>query len=284
MSELASALSLILNLALCIMVYYLLRKTIQSKSNENESSFVAMEKAQEKLERSVREDIGIIRREIGGSSKQNREELTSILQTMNQSNMMTLGEMGNQLKYQLATFKQELNDNLHSHQRNVVSTMGEMANQQKNSLDSFTRQLSELTTMNELKLEGVRNVVEQKLTYLQEDNNKKLEQMRLTVDEKLHATLEQRLGESFKQVSDRLEQVHKGLGEMQTLASGVGDLKRVLTNVKTRGTLGEIQLGNLLEQILSFDQYESNAITRKGSSERVEFAVKLPSKDENCLV
>ncbi len=103
--------------------------------------------------------------------------------------------------------------------------------------------------------------------------------MRETVDEKLHSTLEKRLGESFKQVSDRLEKVHQGLGEMQTLASGVGDLKRVLTNVKTRGTWGEIQLGNLLDQILVPDQYERNVITKKGSRDPVEFAIKLPGRD-----
>ena len=103
--------------------------------------------------------------------------------------------------------------------------------------------------------------------------------MRLTVDEKLHQTLEKRLGESFKLVSDRLEQVHKGLGEMQTLASGVGDLKRVLTNVKTRGIWGEIQLGNLLEQLLTAEQYEKNVATKPGSNDRVEFALKLPGRD-----
>lgn len=252
MNELISIVSVVLNLVVLVMVFQLFHRLSQQKSNEYESSFTSIEKTQEKLERSVREELGRIRQEIGASAKQNREELTNILHTLNQSIMKTL-----------------------------VSTMSEMAIQQKNSLDSFTKQLTELTTMNEQKLERVRNIVEQKLTYLQEDNNKKLEQMRLTVDEKLHATLEQRLGESFKQVSDRLEQVHKGLGEMQTLASGVGDLKRVLSNVKARGTLGEIQLGNILEQILSFDQYESNVITKKGSLERVEYAVKLPSKDEN---
>jgi DNA recombination protein RmuC len=110
------------------------------------------------------------------------------------------------------------------------------------------------------------------------DNEKRLEQMRQTVDEKLQGTLEARLGESFKLVSDRLEQVHKGLGEMQTLASGVGDLKRVLSNVKTRGTWGEVQLGALLEQMLTPDQYEKNVATT-GTSERVEFAIKLPGRE-----
>jgi DNA recombination protein RmuC len=144
---------------------------------------------------------------------------------------------------------------------------------------SLLQTMTNLTQMNEQKLEHVRTAVEQRLTAIQEDNGKRLEQMRMTVDEKLHATLERRLGESFKQVSDRLELVHKGLGEMQTLASGVGDLKRVLSNVKTRGIVGEIQLENLLEQMLTPDQIVKQ-FKPTGASEVVEFAVKIPSKDE----
>src|SRR2546429_9378541 len=128
-------------------------------------------------------------------------------------------------------------------------------------------------------LETLRGAVEQSLERLQQDNAAKLEQMRQTVDEKLHATLEQRLSESFKQVSDRLELVHKGLGEMQNLATGVGDLKRVLTNVKVRGTWGEVQLGSLLEQMLTPDQFAKNVATRPGSRERVEYAIRLPGRD-----
>lgn len=125
----------------------------------------------------------------------------------------------------------------------------------------------------------IRDTLEQRLERMSQDNAAKLEQMRQTVDEKLHATLEQRLSESFRQVSERLELVHKGLGEMQTLAIGVGDLKRVLTNVKTRGTWGEVQLGALLEQILTPEQYAKNVATRPGSRERVEFAIRLPGRE-----
>jgi DNA recombination protein RmuC len=141
--------------------------------------------------------------------------------------------------------------------------------------------LATLTQSNEQRLEAVRATVEQRLEVLRNDNAQKLEQMRATVDEKLHATLEQRLGESFKLVSDRLEQVHRGLGEMQTLAIGVGDLKKVLTNIKTRGTWGEVQLENLLEQMLTPAQYEKNVATRPGRSERVEFAIRLPGRGES---
>ena len=134
------------------------------------------------------------------------------------------------------------------------------------TLARFGDQLGQLTQSNERRLEAVRATVEQKLDALRADNTQKLEQMRATVDEKLQTTLEQRLGESFKLVSDRLEQVHKGLGEMQTLAVGVGDLKRVLTNVKTRGTWGEVQLGTLLAEVLTPQQYDANVETVPGSN------------------
>lgn len=150
-------------------------------------------------------------------------------------------------------------------------------------LEAFAQQLLTLTQMNEQKLEKVREVVEGRLRSLQEDNSQQLERMRETVDEKLHSTLEKRLGESFKVVSDRLEKVHAGLGEMQNLAAGVGDLKKVLTNVKTRGTWGEIALGNLLEQILTSEQYEKNVATKRGSRDLVEFAIKLPGRDQGVV-
>ncbi|TWI13440.1 DNA recombination protein RmuC [Aerolutibacter ruishenii] len=152
----------------------------------------------------------------------------------------------------------------------------EVAEQQQRHAESLSQRLQELTQRNELRIGEMRATLEQKLRELQTDNAAKLEQMRATVDEKLHATLETRLGESFRLVSERLEQVQRGLGEMQQLATGVGDLKRVLTNVKTRGTFGEVQLGALLEQVLTIEQYDSNVATVPGSSERVEFAVRLP--------
>jgi DNA recombination protein RmuC len=150
----------------------------------------------------------------------------------------------------------------------------------KESRTEQTNAFTQLSQAIEARLELLRNAVEQKLAQIQADNSTQLEQMRKTVDEKLQGTLEKRLGESFKLVSERLELVHKGLGEMQTLASGVGDLKKVLTNVKTRGTWGEMQLANLLEQVLTPDQFACNVATRPGSSERVEFAIKLPGRNE----
>ncbi|MDF3036957.1 MAG: rmuC, partial [Paucimonas sp.] len=145
--------------------------------------------------------------------------------------------------------------------------------------DTLNQTLSALTESNAQRMTEVRATLENKIRDLQNDNSQRLEEMRRTVDEKLHATLEQRLGESFKLVSDRLEKVHQGLGEMQQLAIGVGDLKRVLTNVKTRGTWGEVQLGMLLEQVLTPDQYAKNVETIPGSGERVEFAIRLPGQE-----
>jgi len=150
----------------------------------------------------------------------------------------------------------------------------------QNQLATFQAQLKGLFEMSEARLERMRETVEGKLTQIQKDNSEKLEVMRQTVDEKLHATLERRLGESFQMVSERLEQVYKGLGEMQTLASGVGDLKKVLSNIKTRGTLGEIQLATLLEQFLSPEQYAYQIAVTEGR-ERVDVAIRLPGKKED---
>lgn len=141
------------------------------------------------------------------------------------------------------------------------------------------QQLADLTHRIQLDLGEVRGTLQTQLTGLQQGNERKLDQMRATVEEKLQSTLEARLGESFRMVSDRLEQVHKGLGEMQALAAGVGDLKRVLTNVKSRGVYGEVQLAALLEQVMLPDQYANNVATRPDSGERVEFAVRMPGRD-----
>jgi DNA recombination protein RmuC len=201
----------------------------------------------ERLERSLRDEFVRGREELGTHSAQQRRELSS----------------------SLSSFADD-----------VRGQMTGIASVQKDQLELFSHQLSTLTVTTEQRLEKMRDTVEAKLKSLQEQSEKKLDQMRATVDEKLHATLEQRLGESFKLVSERLELVHKGLGEMQSLASGVGDLKKVLTNVKTRGVWGEIHLANLLEQILTPEQYAKNVATKSNSNARVEFAIKLPGSPE----
>ncbi|MCK5296059.1 MAG: DNA recombination protein RmuC [Alphaproteobacteria bacterium] len=197
----------------------------------------------EKIESSVRTEIG-----------QNREE----------SNRQA-SELRNEIQKRFS----ELGDT-------TGNRMTEVAKLLKDQLESFSTRLVGLTGSLEKQQEGLRVNLDSKMKELREENSKKLDEMRQTVDEKLQSTLEKRLGESFKHVSERLEQVHKGLGEMQNLAAGVGDLKRVLTNVKTRGGWGEVQLDNLLSEILTAEQYETNAQTKEHSSERVEFAIKLP--------
>jgi DNA recombination protein RmuC len=174
--------------------------------------------------------------------------------------------------------RRELAEGLDRGSHALITQLTSIASVQNNQIDAFSRQLAEMVAANERRFEVLRQAVEGRLEAIRNDNAAQLERMRVTVDEKLHATLEQRLGESFKLVSDRLEAVHKGLGEMQTLAAGVGDLKKVLSNVKNRGVLGEVQLAALLEQVLVREQYETNVATRPGSRERVEFAIKLPGQ------
>ena len=158
----------------------------------------------------------------------------------------------------------------------LIQAISEMNKSQKDSLAAIEQRLMGLSETNETRLGGLRDTLDSKMKALQESNDRKLDQMRQTVDEKLQSTLEKRLGESFKIVSERLEAVQRGLGEMQNLATGVGDLKRVLTNVKARGTWGEVQLGAILEQLLTPDQYEKNVKVRPSSGEVVEFAIRLP--------
>ncbi|MFH2043865.1 MAG: DNA recombination protein RmuC [Pseudomonadota bacterium] len=233
----------ILSLILIILILKRKPEDIQIKLKNN---FEELEKHVANIESIVKKEFFENRKEYFDNSKSAREEQGA-----------SLKDFGDSLSKRIA----------------------EIAGMQKNQLDTFSKQLLDMTRLNEEKLESMRLTMESRLSTMQEENSKKLELMRATVDEKLHNTLETRLGESFKQVSERLEQVYKGLGEMRSLATGVGDLKKVLTNVKTRGTWGEIQLGALLEQILSPEQYEANVATKKDSRERVEFAIKLPGQD-----
>ena len=180
-----------------------------------------------------------------------------------------------------SALRQELADGMARQLQGSAQQLTAMTTLQQNQLKAFGERIAQLTQSSEARLEALRATLEQRLDLLREENAQKLEQMRATVDEKLHATLEQRLDASFRQVSERLEQVHRGLGEMQTLATGVGDLKRVLTNVRSRGTWGEVQLGTLLADYLSPGQYARNVATRPGSNERVEYAVKFPGRSED---
>jgi DNA recombination protein RmuC len=247
-----------------------------------------------------------VRIESATGAKQLREEVVSMLKTISETMVKTMKDLAIAEKAQLDSFsgqiasltktsgekldgirmesstvakqlREEVIAALKGITESTTKTMGELANLQKVQLEAMSSAIGKLSESNEKKLEAVRLTVEGRLQSIQTDNAKQLDQMRQTVDEKLQGTLEKRLGESFKQVSERLELVHKGLGEMQSLATGVGDLKKVLTNVKTRGTWGEVQLGALLEQVLNPDQFAINVATKDGG-ERVEFAIKLPGQ------
>ncbi len=193
-----------------------------------------------------------------------------------QSSMRTLGEILNNAQNQAASVQDkrlfELSQGLSHRQDSLQKSLSE-------SLRALDQRNVEQLKLTDTRLLEMRNTMEQRIGAMQADNNKQLEQMRMTVDEKLQKTLEERIGASFKLVSERLEQVYKGLGEMQTLAVGVGDLKKVLSGVKTRGILGEIQLGAILEQILTQEQYAANVVTKPGTNNPVEYAVKLPGDD-----
>ncbi len=204
-----------------------------------------------------------LRRDITESSRDARQELTQNLATFQQALVQQGAEATRTQNTQIDAFGQQL------------------ALLQKSLSDTLSSQLSGLSEANVRRMSEIRETLEKQLTQLQTSNAAKLDEMRATVDEKLQTTLQTRLGESFKQVADRLEQVHKGLGEMQTLAQGVGDLKHLLTNVKTRGIFGEAQLASLLEQVFVPDQYAMQVATRPGSKNVVDFAIKLPGKSDS---
>ena len=233
-----------------------------------------------------------LRAEVQDSARGTRQELAGSLSLFQQTLLTQSGDVArtqneqiDSFRTQLAAMQQQVSDALQGATQALARQSQAARDAQDAALkrvaDGLGEQLRALSEANERRLGEVRAAVETRLGALQEGNEKKLEQMRATVDEKLHATLEQRLGESFKQVADRLEQVHKGLGEMQTLARDVGSLNRVLTNVKTRGLFGEVQLAALLEQVFAPEQYDRNVATVPGSAERVEYAIRLPGQRDD---
>lgn len=262
--------------------------------------FSALEKAQDRTERAVHEEIAKNRQEAAANDRNDREEIGGTLRSLGEalntqlarlinSNDQKLQSMRETVEARLTTLQADNGARIDQVRVESATSSKQMREETGLSLKEFrellSAQIGTLTDANEKRMDALKLTFEERMKSLQEDTSKNLEQMRQTVDEKLQGTLEKRLGESFKLVSERLEQVHKGLGEMQTLATGVGDLKRVLTNVKTRGTWGEVQLGALLEQVLSPEQYDVNVAT-KGVAERVEYAIKLPNRggDENNVL
>jgi len=245
---------LLAGLVIVILLQVILLRRGKSQ-RDDEMRFRTLQEAQEKgmvrLERELREELSRGRREDAEEAFRDRDERA------HSSNLLS---------------------------QTVTTQVGQFGTLQAERLEAFARELNRFSLGLDERFERLKLSVESRLTAIQADNSAKLEEMRRTVDEKLHATLEQRLGQSFQLVSERLEQVHRGLGEMQTLAAGVGDLKRVLTNVKTRGTWGEVQLSALLEQLLTADQFSANVATRPESNERVDFAIRLPGKGDGAVV
>ena len=215
--------------------------------------------------------------------EQQERELSSFRQEQNRTTADSVKALGEIISGNQKDLNQAVTEKIGTIDKNLTDKQNAL---QKSVSDSFIAQEQRFKTfseLNEQKLEGIRGTVEKRLSSLQDENSKKLDEMRNIVDEKLQKTLEKRMSESFKLVSERLEAVYKGLGEMQAIASNVGDLKKVLSNVKTRGILGEIQLGAILGEILAPEQYEENVETKKGSGKRVEFAIKLPADDDKFV-
>ncbi|MGV8898810.1 MAG: DNA recombination protein RmuC [Burkholderiaceae bacterium] len=221
-----------------------------------------------------------LRSQVQQTAQGTREELTHNFAQFHQTFATQLTSVATVQNKQIDAFGQQLETMRQAMLLQAQTGREEQSGSLQRFGDTIHQSLTTLTESNAQRMAEVRATLEARIKDLQTDNASRLEEMRKTVDEKLHATLEQRLGESFKLVSDRLEKVHQGLGEMQTLAIGVGDLKRVLNNVKTRGTWGEVQLGMLLEQMLTSEQYAKNVETIPGTGARVEFAIKLPGNDD----
>ena len=246
-------------LSVILLALFFISKQLKSQTqdaNALEQLALGLQAANERLERELRNAIS-------ESARGGRQELIQTLGTFQQSLVQQSAEATRTQNSQMDAFAQQL------------SLL------QKTLSDTLSLQVQQLSETNARRLTEMRGTLETQLAQLQLNNAAKLDEMRQTVDEKLQTTLQARLGESFKQVADRLEQVHKGLGEMNTLAQGVGDLKHLLTNVKTRGMFGEAQLASLLEQVMAPDQYAAQHATRPGSKNRVDFAIKLPGRSED---
>ena len=246
----------LLLLNLLLLAWLVARKQPQMSAGEQAELLNGFAEIGDRLERELR-------REISDNSRGGRQELASTFAAFQQTLVQQSAEATRTQNAQMDAFAQQL---------------GLL---QKTLADTLTVQLQSVSESNARRMGEVRETLAQQLAQLQQTNSAKLDEMRRTVDEKLQSTLETRLGESFRQVAERLEQVHRGLGEMHTLAQGVGDLKHLLTNVKTRGIFGEAQLAALLEQVLTVDQYAAQVVTRRGGKNPVDFAIKLPGRSDS---
>jgi DNA recombination protein RmuC len=263
-------------IAVVIILLVAVLVVVLRKSNNGTDSADALQPQLERLERSIREEFRGSREEYVAQSKSNREELNMALKEFKQETNDALFKIGEQNRLLLEQLNKTLDERL-------VLLMEKNESSNKTSREELAKNLKEFRETFEASVKSFNDLQRQKFDDLEKRQQElvkttegKLDEMRKTVDEKLNETLEKRLGESFKQVSDRLEAVHKGLGEMQTLAVSVGDLKKVMSNVKSRGVLGEYQLQNIIEDLLTNEQYEKNVKTKEGSGAIVEFAIKMP--------
>lgn len=265
--SLITVLVLIVIFLLLINIWLVTRTNRSSKSEELRTELIKIESDLSKIDPLLRNEFSSNRDETQRNSKENREELSNSLKNLSDS-----------LQSSFKDTKDELSKSLKSFEDRFTQNVKDFNDLQRQKFDDLSSKQNQIKSDTELKLDKIKETVENNLQKIQEQNSKKLDEMRATVDEKLQSTLEKRFTDSFLLISNRLDQVHQGLGEMQKLAAGVGDLKKVLTNVKTRGNLGEIQLGAILEQIFSPEQYEKNSTVKVGSLERVEYTIKLPGR------
>jgi DNA recombination protein RmuC len=257
----------LLIISIAIGVWVLINQNKENGYTQIGNDLIRILDSLSKMDPSIRGEFARNRDENQKNSRESREELSNSIKALNESLQTAFKNTREELARSLKSFEEKFGQN--------VKDFNEI---QKQKFDDLVLKQTQIKSETEIKLEKIRETVDNNLQKLQEQNSKKLEEMRNTVDEKLQSTLEKRFSESFKLISNRLDQVHQGLGEMQKLATGVGDLKKVLTNVKTRGNMGEFQLGNILEQIFSVEQFEKNVIVKPGTLERVEFAIKLPGR------
>jgi len=268
------ALYLLICLAILIGIINILINLFKRKEIGSDGGLRELKGAFETFERYNREEMSRLRSELLNISAENRKELSEALKVQSEA-LLKLGvTTREEFSAANASLQQQLNQDAAKNRLELSKSLSDLS-------ENFTRRMSDLANSQQQQAETLRKTLEIQMEQIRQNNESKLEQMRQTVDEKLHETLEKRLGDSFKIVSERLELVQKSMGEMQTLAIGVGDLKKALTNVKTRGVLGEIQLENLLEEMLSPDQFEKNFKPNKRRDEIVEFAIKLPGREDN---
>jgi DNA recombination protein RmuC len=298
---------------LAILIIYRSGRTPTTIAPILEQRLLSIEGAIGRSDSAVREEFGRGRDEAGGNSRSLREEVTGLFGNLGGALRASLGEKldmvtgqitalteGNERRQETLranveaklgdlktdagvsakALREEITTNLQNLGNGLAQTIEQISQSQKERLDRVSGSVAELTERSDEQQEALRKTVEERLDAIRTENTEKLERMRLTVDEKLQSTLDQRLGASFQIVADRLNEVYKSMGEMQTLASGVGDLKRLLTNVKSRGTWGEVALGNLLEEMMAPDQYDRNVEIVPGSNQRVEYAIRLPGDGE----